>query len=58
MAGMDLRRYIVGKYFVFSLTFLIAMPTVWFSTKDWLSVALCVPPAVLFGWYARQFSRA
>jgi hypothetical protein len=32
------------------------MPIVWSSTKDWLSVALCIPPAALFAWHARQFS--
>ena len=57
MAGMDLRKYIVGKYVGFAVTFLIAMPVVWFATKDWLSVALCIPPAMLFGWQAHQFNK-
>jgi hypothetical protein len=57
MARMNLRKYIVGKYVGYSLAFLVAMPIVWSSTKDWLSVALCIPPAALFAWHARQFSR-
>ena len=42
---MNLRKYIVGKYVGFSILFVIAMPIVWFTTRDWASVALCLPPA-------------
>jgi hypothetical protein len=57
MAGMNLRKYIVGKYVGFAIMFLVAMPIVWLSTKDWLSVVLCIPPAALFAWQAKQFSK-